>query len=137
MQAIIRSFLLTLGFIFLLILFGVAYIWFSNTWQVQTLAKRWFNTATPAANEVPSVVEDKGIESATKSDSSIDGSAAPATAQTEVMAEAGVDESFFTSLSDAEVQCFRDRLGSGRVDEIIAGAVPSATEIITGMQCVE
>lgn len=137
MFTIIRAFLITLGSIFLLLLVAVAYIWFSNTWQVQTLAQLWFGATNPPdvtdnTSGSPDVRDDMS-----ENEAAADGATETTTAQDEAMAEAGVDASFFTSLSAAEVQCFRDRLGNDRVDAIIAGGLPTTAEIIAGLPCIE
>lgn len=137
MITIIRAFFVTLGLVFFLLLLGVAYIWFSNIWQVQTLAKLWLNASAPVVQPSGEQATTTAPATAPTNEDSTSTSARTSQAQTEAMTEAGVDESYFTSLSDAEIQCFRDRLGDARVDEIIDGAMPTTAEIISGLSCVE
>lgn len=135
MYTIIRSFFVTLGIVFFLLLLAVAYIWFSNTGQVQTWTNLWLRSSDTSVT-VPDTAATTGDQDAATT-AETQAEPVEVSEQAEAMAEAGIDESFFTSLSDAEIQCFRDRLGSARVDSIMAGAMPSTEEIIVGLPCVE
>lgn len=137
MMTIIRAFFVTLGGIFFLLLLGLAYIWFFNLWQVQTLTTLWLDSSPPV--ERPWATSSSATLATTTATSGDDTGASEGSdgTQAEAMTEAGVDESYFTSLSEAEIQCFRNRLGDARVDEIIAGGMPTTAEIISGLSCVE
>jgi len=130
MRTIIQAFLVTLGLTFLLLLMVLGYVWFNDVWKVQTLAKVWLSTSDSEMMHM-TVSTSTGVTEVGSS------TAATNTTQARMMNEAGIDRSFFTSLGDSAVQCFRNRLGSARVDEIIDGAMPTTAEIITGLPCVE
>lgn len=61
-------------------------------------------------------------------------STGPSQAQVEAASQAGIEIPTFTSEQTA---CFRAVLGDARVNEIIAGAVPSPVELFKAKSCLE
>lgn len=60
----------------------------------------------------------------------------PTQAQVEFMESVGIDSETL-SFSEAEIVCFREVLGSDRVDEIIAGAIPGPLEMYKAKDCLQ
>lgn len=113
MWTIVQYFFVTLGVIFFALILFVAYVWYSDMWNVRTYSS--FITASPAA-----------IQPASESGSA---------EQQEALEAAGIDAGVFANLSTEQEQCFTDRLGQDRVNEIISGAMPTLAEITAGSEC--
>lgn len=115
MLQLLRYFFVTLGVIFFILLLGISFIWFTDTWGVRTVIEY---TLAP-----------KSITINSASTGSVE--------QAQALEEAGLDVSLFTDLSTVQEVCFIARLGEVRVAEIVAGAMPSAAEILQGAPCLQ
>lgn len=112
-----------------IVLFVVA--WFYNHGLVD-------QSVVDRAESVSESIENSSFMVGTSSEAvtstSSEASPAPSAAQVEFMESVGIDSEAI-SFTEAEIVCFREVLGSERVDEIIAGAIPGPLEMYKAKEC--
>lgn len=114
MLSLIRYFLMTMGVIFLLLIFGAWYIWQTNFWNVQMLAPL-FTTS------------ELSMFSAT--------STAPLPEQFSAALEG--ENGWIEQFDEATRKCFEERFGEERVGQIEAGDTPTMNEVWQGASCLQ
>lgn len=130
----IKYFFVTLGVIFFVILIALGYVWVTD-WSgvrsfVTTVTELSDINITPARTETSTEETENEITESTESTDSI-----PTTNNTDTptLEELRTGEATLTA---AQIECLREKLGSDRVDEIYeSGQQPSAREIMIGMTC--
>lgn len=114
MLSLIRYFLMSMGVIFLLILFGLWYVWQANLWNIQMLAPLF------VPSELSIVTGTSSISLPDQLTSMWDG------------------EENWTEQFDAEtLRCFEELFGTERVQQIQAGDTPTVSEVWQGAVCVQ
>ena len=113
---LLRYFFVTLGIIFFAILLFAGLVWWNDGWGLRTLTG--YVIAPQSAS----------VETATTTMTLEQGAA---------LQEAGIDPELFTNISTAQEECFISKLGADRVAEIVAGAMPTAAEVLTGAPCLQ
>ncbi len=122
MKSILTKIFVTLGVIFTIIILGGIYFFITDPFNLKPLifGSHIEKTMSDSVDTLPSV-DIKLSEP-----------------QKEVLINVGVDPvKIPSSISGAQESCFVSVLGSERVAEIKAGAVPSAAELLKGKSCVQ
>lgn len=147
---IFKYFFITLGVLFfLLIVFLVYFFTFDPLglkplWQ--SFAGTEFNMTKTTTTEEGDAIQETTIsvtnESASKTPTEAEVAPAPnpalSTEQNQALETIGVDASTLpTSISPEQEQCFISILGEARVNEIKAGALPTAIEFFQARGCIE
>ncbi len=143
MKTFFTRFFVTLGVIFFILICAGAYIWFADPFQIRPLVNMLWGH--PAAQTTPVPGGDTGAIPATSDTPATTGttgtSASPApsgmtTDQASALKNIGIDPTTFVqNLTPTQLVCFTEKLGAARVAEIKAGAVPSASEVLTARAC--
>lgn len=132
-------FFAVLGFIFFWIIIGVIYFIIADPFNLRPLVKMmWQAQTTSTAAPSNDVSNFNRVESETKSDSpdavSLP-SSGPTDAQSAVLKSFGLDAGVAAQVTPQQEACFVEILGQARVDEVIAGAVPTASEFFAVRGC--
>jgi len=120
MKTFLTRFFVTLGVIFFLLIGAGAYVWFTDTYGVRTIV---------------TILQDGTTETQLPEDG-VDKNPVMNEQQEAALEAIGIDPaSVPTSISPTQEDCFVEKLGQVRVDEIKAGDTPSAKELIAGREC--
>jgi hypothetical protein len=136
-KKILIGFFATLGVIFFCILVGLAYFIIADPFNLRPMVSMLL--ATPQSNsglEVSNTADGEIIAPVSNSEST-DGSStlresAVTPEQSAALESVGLSPSAISADQEA---CFVRILGQARVDEVKAGAVPSAAEFIRASEC--
>lgn len=129
MKKFFTVFFVTLGVLFLALVLVLAYLFVFDPLQLKPLfmgnagSDSITTSATSAAT--PTVPEET---------SSSDSRLSPA--QAAALESVGIAPAAVPTFTEVQLQCFVTILGQARVDEIKAGATPSATEFFKAKSCI-
>jgi hypothetical protein len=144
-----------LGVLFFLVIIGVLYLVLADPFNVRPLISSFFQAA-PTIESVPGfteVVDDMIMNSETTETSpapaatgttpetaippsGATGGVVLSEAQKEMLRTLGVDAAQIPNVISAELEtCLRTALGANRVDEILAGEVPSPLDLLRASAC--
>ena len=122
MKKFLNIFFVTLGVIFFLLILAVATFFFVDPWNLRPL------------------LFDSGVDTEMKAeniDAESDKHPALNAAQEKTLETFGVDPAALpTEITSEQEDCFVEKLGAERVNEIKAGDTPSATEFFRAKDCI-
>ena len=122
----LKYFFLTLGVIFFFILCGLGYFWITDPFNLRPVILEVINSG--GLQNVSTAFEDAGV--------SLDRNPALNTTQEAALRSIGIDPATVpTSITPEMKECFTDKLGVLRVNEIVKGAQPTAIEVIQTKEC--
>jgi len=127
----IKAFFCFLGFIFFLLLIGLAYLWFVDPFEIRPMLDALRGDAVE-------VVEIVGDETGAATGEFVDKHPALSETQEKALEVVGIDPGKLpTELTPEMELCFVEKLGAVRVAEIKEGASPTPTEVFTTRSCYE
>ena len=141
MKNFLTQVFVALGVILVILLVIAAYLFITDPWHLKPLL-----FGSPATMQVPSSTSNKAAAPAntTGTATTTTTTAAPAaaggftlsSAQVQALVSLGINPSSVPStISATQEACFVSVLGSARVDQIKAGAVPNAIEFLKAKAC--
>ena len=140
MKKFILWFFAVLGFIFFWIIVGVIYFVVADPFNVRPLIQMlWQESsvqAVPSQQTDTAVPSTRSRETAAEIEASATSPSGPNAAQTRALEAVGIDTSTAVSITPNQEACFVAILGQGRVNEIKAGAVPTASEFFAARGCI-
>ena len=123
MKKFFTIFFVTLGIIFFILIIIVGFFYFTNTNKPSVNHTEFVdvkNTETPAS-EVSTTTDKNPVLTPT---------------QEKTLEKIGVDPAEVpTSFTPEQIQCFEEKLGKERVEEIKNGDTPTTIELIKGKEC--
>lgn len=138
----VNRFFVFLGVVFFLILLALSYFIIVDPFNIRPFISsaiikdyNGVNTSNPEADfNNPGVVTENNSVSESSTTSGINLS----NTQKKVLELVGVDpETLPTKLTPEQEACFVSTLGQDRVDDIVAGAAPTAAEFLKAKHCIE
>jgi len=137
MKKFFTYFFTTLGVIFFILLWGLAYVWFADPFGIRPLLQA-ITSDTQESAVVEPVGEDSSIpETGTKSNAPTSSGTSLTPEQKAALSTIGINPDALPELTPEMESCFIATLGSARVAEIKAGASPSPKEIFASRSCYE
>ena len=139
MKKFMLWFFAVLGFIFFWIIIGVIYFVVADPFNLRPLIQMLWQETSPAS--VPSDRTDSSIsptkesETTTATEAAVTPPAGPNAAQIKALDAVGIDPGAAVSITPNQEVCFVGILGQGRVNDIKAGAVPTASEFFAVRGC--
>ena len=125
---LLKFFFCTLGVIFFLILCALAYVWFADPFGIRPVVLEFISSDAPIPQRLESAL--------TKTTTALDANPALNPAQEAALRTVGIDPSALpTSVTPEMKECFIEKLGAERVNEIVAGETPTAIEIFQTKDC--
>jgi hypothetical protein len=133
---LIKAFFITLGVIFFGLIILASYFWMADPLELKPL---FYSTDTGSkATSTPMDLANQSGDSSDIATTTNNQNQSPVlnNAQAEALERVGIDSSALPSdITDEQMSCFNEQLGEERVDEIIAGAVPTPLELIKASSC--
>lgn len=119
MKKFFTIFFITLGVIFTILLLLVAYIFATDTWGIKSMLFGSANTTVPAGTV------------------STDSNPLLSDDQEQTLRNIGVDPAALPGeITEEQLRCFENILGTDRVNEIKTGATPTAAEFFKARSCI-
>lgn len=146
MLRILRHFFVTLGVIFFFLLIGAAYFMIIDPWHLRALLWSSVTGFTTELPVVPAIFSPNATATVSTTSASVATPAPVSTAETSIkflneaqkaaLKKMGVNPDSLPATITAQQQaCFVTALGQARVDEIMAGAVPTTFEFLRAAAC--
>lgn len=133
MKKFLKIFFITLGVIFFVLILAGIYLYTADPFQIKPLIKSFTEQGMPVKpGQVP-------INQQTNVNKAVVGGKLNLTAsQEQVLKKIGVDPASLPStITPAMEQCFYEKLGTKRTDEIMAGSQPTAADVFIARSCVK
>ncbi len=139
MKIFFTIFFVSLGVIFFCILLALVYFWIADPYNIKPFIFQSPSSDTEK-KEANGDTNLTPISTATSADTGIGATASAGGGLTEGQKNAlelvGINPNILPSkLTPEQEKCFVDKFGQARVDEIKAGAIPTAMEVLTGRSC--
>ena len=137
MKKFFTIFFVSLGVIFFCILLALAYFWIADPYNIKPFIFQT-NSNGVEKNEVLENNETSSTSAGTGAmiDASSNAEGGLTEGQKNALELVGIDPAVLPKkLTPAQEQCFVQKFGQARVDEIKAGSVPTAMEVLTGKNC--
>jgi hypothetical protein len=140
MIRIIRLFFMGMGVLFVLLLGGLGYIVVADPFHIRPLLTLLLEPANDAGAETVTTDTPASEPTMEASSTAVTPGTSPASeptsAQREALESVGINpESVISNITPAQLACFVSILGSARVAEIKAGAVPTSAEFFSVRSC--
>jgi hypothetical protein len=133
MWKILRAFFVFLGVIFFFILIALGYLFLADPYNLKPIFM-----PTSSSDVVSTTSSENITTTSTTSDNQNAKASLLSPAQESALNNIGVNpNSLPTSITPSQETCFVGILGQARVDEIKAGAIPSAPEFFKAMVCLK
>lgn len=122
----------SLGVIFSCLLLALAYFWIADPYNIKPFIYQ-SNTIGEDNKEINNT-ESSSSSASTDPSSGVPGGLTEG--QQNALEMVGINPDILpSSLTPEQEQCFVQKFGQARVDEIKAGAVPTAMEVLSGKSC--
>jgi len=121
MKKFLQIFFIVLGIIFFIIIIAGAYLYVADPYEIKSLIKSLTEQTTPIKQEKGVVVDKNPLLSPT---------------QEQMLEKVGIDPSTLpTKITPAMEQCFYDKLGNKRANEIKGGSDPTPGDYFLARSC--
>jgi len=146
MKKFILWFFAVLGFIFFWIIVGVIYFVVADPFNLRPLVNMMWQASESVPEFVTPTDSDTQLNTSPTDQSAVESSQTPANApettsgpnaaQTKALDSVGIDSTAAMSITPDQEACFVDVLGQARVNQVKAGAVPTAGEFFSARGCI-
>ncbi len=126
MKKFFTIFFVTLGVLFFVLLLVLAYLFVFDPLNLKPL---FMSSPDSASTATTAAVEGETTATTTTAGSQL------SPAQEAALKSVGIASDAVPTFTEVQLQCFEGVLGKARVDEIKAGAIPSATEFYKAKVC--
>lgn len=141
MKSILTQVFVSLGVVFLILIFVGIYFFITDPYGLKPMlfgsSAPTQSSSAPVSDTANNAETSNGTSTNTASEPVASGGFELSGAQVEALIGLGIDPAAIPSSISAEQEsCFAGELGEARVEEIKAGAVPSAFEFLQAKSCI-
>ncbi len=133
MKKFIQTIFILLGVIFFILIVAGIYLYVADPFKIKPIINNLTEQSVPTKKEIiPSKQTD------TTNNAAVNKSLILTPSQIQTLQKIGVNPNIIpTSISPAMEQCFYDKLGVNRADEIKGGAQPTAVDVFKIRSCIK